>query len=219
MLNWVNADVRRDIGHFPPLCPAPAQPQSSNPPSSRPGSPTNLQTRVSPPPTHSPSGVFSSDGNGSRDLGQPDFPPGFSGHPLSRPPVQGFVPQSMNDRRKSSSTITTTTTTHDFGGSSMGQQGGRPYSTMPTSNQQRNSMPVPSPYHNGNLLRTPSYGSSINTPPSPQVDSAGPNGGESEEYRAKRFSSMTTGTFGMKDRDQLESLAEYEQVGQKSIHK
>ena len=152
---------------------------------------------------------------GSRDLGQPDFPPGFSGHPLSRPPVQGFVPSSVHDRRKSSSTITTTTTTHDFGSQSMSQQGSRPYSTMPVASQ-RNSMPVPSPYHNGALLRTPSYGSSVNTSPSPHVESSGSQSGmnkaEQEEWRSKRYSSMTTGTFGMKVTDQLESLAEHDQV-------
>lgn len=97
----------------------------------------------------------------------------------------------------------------------MSQQGNRAYSTMPSASQ-RNSMPVAMPYQNGNLLRTPSYGSSINTPPSPHVESSGNQfgqaGGEPDEYRSKRYSSMTTGTFGLRDRDQLESLAEHDQV-------
>lgn len=105
----------------------------------------------------------------------------------------------------------------------MSQPGSRPYTTMPVGGQ-RNSMPVPSPYQNGlgyqngALIRTPSYGSSINTSSSPQVESAGsqPAGmtkGEQEEWRSKRYSAMTTGTFGMKLTDQLESLAEHDQVG------
>jgi hypothetical protein len=116
----------------------------------------------------------------------------------------------MDNRRKSSSTITTTTTTHEFGGPPMAMAmtntGSRSYSTMPNG---RNSMPVPAPYHS--LLRTPSYGSSVDRPLSPQLESPTTRGGN-EETRNKRYSTMTTGTFGMRDRDQLESLAETEYV-------
>jgi hypothetical protein len=79
-------------------------------------------------------------------------------------------------------------------------------------------MPVPSPYPNGRMIRTPSYGSSVDRPLSPQLES--PSGHSGPQYQAvdagdgrnKRFSTMTTGTFGMRDRDQLESLAEHEYV-------
>jgi hypothetical protein len=79
----------RDIGHFPPLCPGPSAPHSSNPPSTRPDSPTNTIPRQS-PPMQAPRTFVPNNPSG---LGQPDFPPGFSGHPLSRPPVQGFEPR------------------------------------------------------------------------------------------------------------------------------
>ena len=157
----------------------------------------------------------------TRELGQPDFPPGFSGHPLSRPPVQGFEPKPEDNRRKSSSTITTTTTTHEFGGPmamAMTSSNSRSYNSMPVG---RNSMPVPTPHHNqnGRVVRTPSYGSStMDRPLSPQLES--PSGQYNPQMQAidacdgrnKRYSTMTTGTFGMRDRDQLESLAEYEHV-------
>jgi hypothetical protein len=163
---------------------------------------------------------FAPNNPASRELGQPDFPPGFSGHPLSRPPVQGFEPRLEDNRRKSSSTITTTTTTHEFGvpasmAMSMSGPGSRSYSTMPSG---RNSMPVPTPYQNGHLLRTPSYGSSVDRPLSPQLESPGSrtpqDTGDGPDWRNKRYSAMTTGTFGMRDRDPLESLAENEYVSQ-----
>lgn len=75
----------------------------------------------------------------------------------------------------------------------------------------RNSMPVPTPYHNGHLLRTPSYGSSVDRPLSPQLESPTTRQDEGD-MRNKRYSTMTMGTFGMRDRDQLESLAETEHV-------
>lgn len=155
-------------------------------------------------------------------LGQPDFPPGFSGHPLSRPPVQGFEPRPEDNRRKSSSTITTTTTTHEFGGPmpmsmAMSNANSRSYNTMPVG---RNSMPVAAPYQNGRMIRTPSYGSSVDRPLSPQLEQpSGPFPSQTQaldagDGRNKRYSTMTTGTFGLRDRDQLESLAENEYVRQ-----
>jgi hypothetical protein len=158
--------------------------------------------------------------NNPSGLGQPDFPPGFSGHPLSRPPVQGFEPRLDDGRRKSSSTITTTTTTHEFGGPipmsmAMSNPHSRSYNSMPVG---RNSMPVPAPYPNGRIIRTPSYGSSVDRPLSPQLESPGGQSGpqfqavDAGDGRNKRYSTMTTGTFGMRDRDQLESLAEHEYV-------
>jgi len=79
-------------------------------------------------------------------------------------------------------------------------------------------MPVPSPYQNGRIIRTPSYGSSVDRPLSPQLES--PSGQSGPQFQAvdagdgrnKRYSTMTTGTFGMRDRDQLESLVEHEYV-------
>jgi hypothetical protein len=171
------------------------------------------------PPLQSPSHSLGHTTAPARNqaLGQPDFPPGFSGHPLSRPPVQGFEPTLVDrdHRRKSSSTITTTTTTHEFGAPqmSMTSSGSRGYGTMPN----RFSMPAPAPYQyqNGNLLRTPSYGSSVDKAPSPQLESSGEmytqDMGEGSGA-GKRYSTMTTGTFGMRDRDPLESLAEHEYV-------
>jgi len=156
--------------------------------------------------------------NNPSGLGQPDFPPGFSGHPLSRPPVQGFEPRPETSRRKSSSTITTTTTTHEFGGPipmsmAMSNPNSRSYNSMPVG---RNSMPVPTPYQNGRMNRTPSYGSSVDRPLSPRLESPSAQSGpqfqavDAGDGKNKRFSTMTTGTFGMRDRDQLESLAEQE---------
>lgn len=247
----------RDIGTFPPLCPGTGGGRSSNPPSSRPGSPTNLTrspSSSSSPPPHLPPKSFSPSiiTPGATPSPQPpqptsspfsvvDYPPGFSGHPLARPPVQGFQTTRMADdpRRKSSSTMTTmtsmttTTAAHDFtpgmnhttqsGYGSNSSSGQRGYSTMPN---QRQSMPVPSAYTPpGGLTRSPSYGSSIHHPTSPpQVEyspnpntysaSEGGHGMGNDEWRTKRFSSATNMTFGPMPgrRDGLESLAEHDTV-------
>jgi hypothetical protein len=97
----------------------------------------------------------------------------------------------------------------------MSNSNSRSYNTMPTG---RNSMPVAAPYQNGRMIRTPSYGSSVDRPLSPQLESpSAPSGPhfqavDAGDGRNKRYSTMTTGTFGMRDRDPLESLAEHEYV-------
>jgi hypothetical protein len=81
-------------------------------------------------------------------------------------------------------------------------------------------MPVAAPYQNGRMIRTPSYGSSVDRPLSPQLEQpSGPYPAQTQaldagDGRNKRYSTMTTGTFGLRDRDQLESLAENEFVSQ-----